>query len=66
MADSLTTDAVAKVMEPAGAELRLKALVAALSHPDRSHAALRRACPLGDGTGNRRVGRVEWRHGECL
>ena len=46
MADSLTTDAVAKVMEPAGAELRLKALVAALSHPDRSHAALRRALVL--------------------
>ena len=46
MADSLTTDAVSKVMEPAGAELRLKALVAALSHPDRSHAALRRALVL--------------------
>jgi len=46
MADSLTTDAVAKVMGPAGADLRLKALVAALSHPDRSHAALRRALVL--------------------
>jgi hypothetical protein len=34
---------VARTMEVAGAELRLKALAAALSHPDRSHAALRRA-----------------------
>ncbi len=46
MADALTADAVTKVMEPAGAELRLKAIVAALSHPDRSHAALRRALVL--------------------
>lgn len=44
--DSLTADAVAKVMEPSGSELRLKALVAALSSPDRSHASLRRAVML--------------------
>ncbi|MCX7288693.1 MAG: hypothetical protein NTW20_14365 [Rhodobacterales bacterium] len=34
---------VAQVMNVAGAEMRLKALAMALSQPDRSHAALRRA-----------------------
>lgn len=38
--------AVARVMDTAGAELRLEALAAALAHPDRSHAALRRALVL--------------------
>lgn len=42
--------AVSRVMSasgaPTGAELRLTALAAALAHPDRSHAALRRALVL--------------------
>lgn len=46
MADSLAADAVTRVMTPIGAELRLKALAAALAHPDRSHSALRRALVL--------------------
>lgn len=46
LSDSLARDGVAQVMAQPGAELRLKALVAALSHPDRSHAALRRALVL--------------------
>ncbi|MBL9046682.1 MAG: hypothetical protein JNK34_05125 [Tabrizicola sp.] len=45
-AHSLATDAVSLVMEPAGSDLRLKALVAALSNPDRSHASLRRSVML--------------------
>lgn len=43
MADDVTAEAVQGVMAPDGAHLRLKALTAALSRPDRSHAALRRA-----------------------
>lgn len=46
MVDSLTTDAVEQVMRPPGTHLRLKALAAALSRPNRSHAALRRALVL--------------------
>lgn len=38
--------AVAAVLDVATAELRLNALTAALAHPDRSHAALRRALVL--------------------
>jgi hypothetical protein len=38
--------AVAQAMNAAGAEVRLKALTAALAKPDRSHAALRRAIIL--------------------
>lgn len=45
-ADTKVSQAVAKVMNVASADLRLKALVAALSNPDRTHAALRRALIL--------------------
>ncbi len=41
--DAAATEQVRQVMNVASAELRLKALTAALAHPDRSHAALRRA-----------------------
>lgn len=41
--DAQVATQVARVMDVAGAETRLKALVMALSRPDRSHAALRRA-----------------------
>lgn len=44
--DGLTLQAVTKVMAEHGGELRLKALVAALARPSRSHAALRRALVL--------------------
>ena len=44
--DSQVTGVVSKVMDVASAELRLKALTAALANPDRSHAALRRALIL--------------------
>lgn len=41
--DEKVTAQVAKVMSVVGADIRLKALTMALSQPDRSHAALRRA-----------------------
>ena len=41
--DAQVTAQVAKAMNVVGAEMRLKALTTALSQPDRSHAALRRA-----------------------
>jgi hypothetical protein len=41
--DAQVTAQVAKVMDVIGADIRLKALAMALSQPDRSHAALRRA-----------------------
>jgi len=44
--DALVVTAVDKAMQTGGADLRLKALIAALSHPNRSHAALRRALVL--------------------
>lgn len=44
--DAQVTGAVKKAMQTSGAELRLKALIAALSHPNHSHAALRRALVL--------------------
>lgn len=44
--DTKVTRAVTEVMNVATAELRLKALAAALANPDRSHAALRRELVL--------------------
>lgn len=44
--DAEVAQAVTRVLKAPGAGLRLKALSAALSHPDRSHAALRRALVL--------------------
>ena len=41
--DAQVATQVAQAMNVAGAEIRLKALASALSQPDRSHAALRRA-----------------------
>lgn len=66
MADSLTTDAVAKVMEPAGRVAAEGACRRTLSSGPQPCRPASRACPLGDGTGNCRVGRVEWRHGQRL
>jgi hypothetical protein len=44
--DAEVIASVNNAMQTGGADLRLKALVAALSHPNRSHAALRRALVL--------------------
>jgi hypothetical protein len=44
--DALVAASVNETMQSLGADVRLKALIAALSHPDRSHAALRRAVVL--------------------
>jgi len=44
--DAEVAASVTKAMTPGGADLRLKALTAALSQPNRSHAALRRALVL--------------------
>lgn len=41
--DDQVTDAVSQTLDVLTADLRLNALTAALAHPDRSHAALRRA-----------------------
>ncbi|WP_333815218.1 hypothetical protein [Tabrizicola sp.] len=44
--DAEVTQAVATALDVPAADLRLNALTAALAHPDRSHAALRRALVL--------------------
>jgi hypothetical protein len=44
--DAEVMQSVARVMDAPGADLRLRALTAALSRPNRSHAALRRALVL--------------------
>lgn len=44
--DASVTDEVARILDVPAADLRLNALTAALAHPSRSHAALRRALVL--------------------